>query len=507
MRSPGSMVALAALLSSPFLIQPAVAELDVTEYETLQALPSWGYDGSFEKRSEFDLTQLNPASSETFLWGGARRGNRFPFANMTMYSDEGELILSMEKFLPMLDYVECGEKMTLAFKNKASFDHAIRAWGWVNEDETHSFIMMANHPSCGAEERQPYYILDADYDEEKNIAYLYGEERTMEEVAHTFDMDFGTAAIPGMEDSNLDSRVTFEKGFDIDMDWDFAGPVVSHDGETWPSFSIECISCGTTGQFAASGRVVWSGWSPDEVTISFAPAGLGGHADLKLNLHGTLPVSAYYVTNLVETPAWGINIPVVGHLGLTASLQMGWAIGTFTGNVTVETGAGFSLPETASAELTVSGDPDYTAGDWTPEGYNKGITVTGGVDGLTATLFTQVFAGVTFKVFKWEMGAGLTFKPLNFDMTLAGGCDNGGLDVTSKLGSVFGAFVGEFSNEFGFSIPGPTKRAGLAMTWAFWKGIWWEENSCSGANEKRADAPSLEWDRVPHVRKASSVRY
>lgn len=423
---------------------------------------------------------------------------------MTMYTNEGELILSMEKFLPMLDHVECGESMVLAFKNKASFQHAIRAWNWVNEDETHSFIMMANHPACGGEDRHPYYILDADYDEENNIAYLYGEEKSMEEIAHTFDMDFGSASIPKSVQSKLKPRADWSKGFDIDTEWDYSGPVVDHEGEDWPSFSIECVSCGTTGQLAAEGRIVWTGFAPDEVKISFAAQGFGGYSDLKINMHGTLPVSAYFVTNIVETPAWGFNVPIVNiHIGLTAALQFGVAFGTFTGNVTLETGAGFNLPESAVSELTISGDPDYTAGDWTPEGYHKGMTATGSLDSFTGSAFLQVFAGATFEVFKWEMGAGLTFKPINFDVTVEKTDSCRGLSVTEKLGSVFGAFVGEFTNEFGVSVPGPSKRAGLAMTWTFWKGIWKEITSCSGGStEKRSDAPSLELERVPHVRRA-----
>lgn len=447
---------------------------------------------------------------------GLLGNSRFPYYNMTMFGAEGERIISMERFLPMLEYVECGERMVLSFKNKASFDHAIRAWGWVNEDETHSFIMMANHPQCGVDERMPYYILDADYDEENNIAYLYGEQKKLVDVAHTFDLDFGMANMPGEQEPELDTR-DMGYGFDIPLDYNYDGPVTSMDNDNYPSFSIECEGCGSTGSFSASGHLVFTLGKPDEVVLKFSPAGFGAYANLALNLHGTLPVSAYYVTNLIpKAPTWGPpGIPGFLDLGLTAAPQFGVALGTFTGgNVTIHTGAGVNLPKTATAELTVSDNPDFTAGSWAPEGYIKAPTAEGNLpNGMSGSVFFQIFAGAKFTLFKIELGAGLTFKPVNLDITVQkeDKCpDTGepGISVTEKIGSVFGAFVGSFKNEFGVSLPGPgsAKRGiGGAMTWVFWKGIWQEASVCSSVSSKRSiePGPELRKGAIPHVRRGT----
>lgn len=427
-----------------------------------------------------------------------------------MYTNEGEMILSMERFTPLLKDVECDDHMILSFKNKASFEHAIRAWDWVNEDETHSFIMIANHPKCEPEDRAPYYILDADYDEENNIAHLYGERKTMKEIAHTADVDIGTAQLP--DDPTIQSRGEASKGFSVSTEFDYAGPLVSHTGDTWPSFSIECESCGTTGHIAAEGRLSWGITGLDDVSVSFSMAGFGGYADWKFNMHGTLPASIYYVNKIGKCLEPGYNFFVVKAVW-TVCLQYGVSLGSFTGNLTVSSGAGLHLPESAEAELKIYPDLEKDLGYWVPEGYVKPLSFDGEIDGATLSVFTQIFGGVTFgiDVFAWEkqVGAGLTFKPLNLDLIMEKDDDCDVASVTPKWGSVFGAFIGDWDNTLGISIPGPgSQKRGLggAMTWVFWKGIWGEPDPfCidKKPKEKRQDALALEKGGVPHVRRGT----
>lgn len=419
------------------------------------------------------------------------------------------MILSLERFAGLLKDVECEEHMILQFHNKASFEYAIHEWNWVNEDETHSFIMIANHPKCDPEDRAPYYILDADYDEENNIAHLYGDRKTMAEIAHTADVNIGTARLP--DAPLIESRSTASKGFEISTEFEYVGPLIDHEGKTWPSFSIECESCGTTGHIAAEGRLSWGFSGLDDVSVSLSMADFGGHADWKFNMHGTLPASIYYVNAVGKCLEYGLNFYVVKAV-LTACLQYGVALGTFEGNITISSGAGLKLPDTAEAELTLYPEPDYDAGSWMPEGYIKPLSFDGELDGATLTVFTQIFAGIVFgvKIIAWEksVGAGLTFKPVNLDLIFKAGdgCDIA--SVTPQFGSVFGAFVGDWDNSLGISVPGPTLKRGLgaAMTWVFWKGIWGEPDPLcidKKSKDKRSEAPALEKGRVPRIRRGT----
>lgn len=86
-----SLAAIASFLTPQLLIQPAAGLDDIvldeairglpswdlnardegkTEGEIMRPLPSWGYDATWQKRDEFDLSQLNPVESDIFLWGG-----------------------------------------------------------------------------------------------------------------------------------------------------------------------------------------------------------------------------------------------------------------------------------------------------------------------------------------------------------------------------------------------------------------------------------------------------
>lgn len=76
---------------------------------------------------------------------------------MTLLSTDGKPLINMESFEDSTKSVECGEQMKLEFVSKEAFDSAVASWGWVNEDETHEFIMIANHRGCSPEdERTPY---------------------------------------------------------------------------------------------------------------------------------------------------------------------------------------------------------------------------------------------------------------------------------------------------------------------------------------------------------------
>lgn len=82
------------------------------------------------------------------------------FANMTLYAPNGLKIVAMERFEGLTSKVDCkgddGE-MSLTFKSKDAFDNAVKQWDWINSDDKHKFLLIANHDGCGPQsERQAY---------------------------------------------------------------------------------------------------------------------------------------------------------------------------------------------------------------------------------------------------------------------------------------------------------------------------------------------------------------
>lgn len=375
----------------------------------------------------------------------------------------------MEKFSSMLDHVECGEHMVLAFKNKASFEHAIRAWGWVNEDATHSFIMMANHPACGKEDRQPYYILDVDYDEEKNIAYLYGEEKRLRDVVNTFDVEFGHLDLPEDDESELSRRWPFnddlEGSFDIPIAGDYTGKLIDADSEGAGNYRLESQGCGFTGGLSFRGRIGFTIGIPHSLTVGFDAPDLGAYCHLYLDVHGVLPIYAYYIDDLIKLPDSAAATPL-GALMKFVKPQFGLTLGGATGNFSIKTGGSIKYPSSAASELTwddptdLPFSPDVKFSNWFMEGDYDGFDFQGSIESFTFTFFLQMYAGIpNFDFIPIDVFAGLTGKIIQIDAIWEDKCaeesDGNSKDqITIAFANAVGAVAG-VGPVYGISISPP----------------------------------------------------
>lgn len=395
--------------------------------------------------------------------------NSAPFFNMTMFADENMQIISMEKFASMLDYVECGEEMVLAFKNKPSFEHAIQVWNWVNEDETHSFIMMANHPACGKEDRQPYYIYDVDYDEEKNIAYLYGEEKRLRDIVNTFDVEFGNLDLPEDDQSELSRRWPFnddlEGSFDISLESDYTGTLLEADSDGAGNYRLASEGCGFTGGLSFHGRIGFTIGIPHSLTIGFDAPDFGAYCHISLDVHGVLPIYAYYIDSLIDVPDAAAVTPL-GALMKFVKPQYGLTLGGATGNFSIKTGGSAKYPSTATSSLTWDDPTDFLApdgkfGDWDIDGEYDGLDFQGSIDAFTASFFLQMYAGIpNFDFIPIDVFAGLTGKIIQIDAKWENKCEeetdgeNTKDQITLAFSNAVGAVAG-VGPAYGISISAP----------------------------------------------------
>lgn len=451
----------------------------------------------------------------------------------------------MEKFTHMLEHVECGEEMVLRFQDKASFEYAIRAWNWVNEDETHSFIMIANHADCAKEERRAYYIIDADYDEEKNTAYLYGEEKKLRDVAHTFDVEFGHVDLPDEEVSELSRRWPWdtdykEGGFHINIEDVYSGPIVDLDNEITGTHNLECISCGLTGGLTVRARIGFTFKIPHSITFGFDAPNLGGHVRMKLEVHSFAPLYAYYIDSLIPK-----NFEFKTPLGVIAAFvkpQFGVAIGGATGNFSFETGAGLKYPSDATAEITIDDptdilDPDVTQNNWGIEAEHYGMDFKGHLESFSGSFFIQIYVGLP-DIDGISLFAGLTGKLINIDVIWENNCpeEKGGNtkdSISIAFSNIVGAVLGtgpaygvslsmpnpfekrsevpdapgkrsEGSNSLEKRLPKwPVWLPGGALTWTFAKKVWAQPSFCIDNIFTKREVPKLEKEKIPHVRRGT----
>jgi hypothetical protein len=334
---------------------------------------------------------------------------------MTMFTRDGERILSVERFRPMLKSLQCGPKMVLAFNSRENFEYAIRAWDWVNEDETRTFIMVADDPGCGPDDvRVPYLIYNADYDEENYTAYLYGAEKEWEEVAQSFDFEIGELSMPDpnapLDKRGLTPHPTFTKSVDLGVGKNMNGNWFNVDTK-YGGLRMDCIDCGTKGKFRASLRVETRWGSPSNIIFSVKPVGV--RADLGLRMVTNLrkpprAVSLSYSKTIVEVPCPyfpKIKIPFVGSL----DCKLKWKGGISTEghelfDATVDWGAEAGFHDSAIASVGFNkGDNKFSG--WGPWARLKPLKIKGN-GRADVDFFIQATAGPRFELFKkeWEVG-------------------------------------------------------------------------------------------------------
>ncbi|PGG99831.1 hypothetical protein GX51_06123 [Blastomyces parvus] len=403
-------------------ISPVFAEY-TKEYDELLPLRLADFmpESGLAKRAD-DLTQLDPRAIETILWGSkVQDGTSFAMANMTLYTETGELIISLERFRPMLKSLQCGSKMVLPFTSKANFEYAIRAWKWVNEDETHKFIMIADDPSCGRpNERVPYLIHDADYDEKNFIAYLYGEEKKWEEVARTFDLEFGSADIPDPSQS-LHKRLGtfgFSKKVNLPIKKRFNGNIINIK-DPLGSMRLDCVDCGTSGRFQAQMKIKVKWLKPKEVSLTISPDNVRGDLGLKLTTKRRIPgrFSLSQSKKLLTVPVWGTSIKGIGEVGFMFKLSLGISTSNHKGDAKMKFGSVAKLKNSAIARVNLAKASDQKFSGWAPTFSAKPFSLNSKYKG-SANVYLQWTIGPSLKIFNKGVEAVLLAKLPQFETTV-----------------------------------------------------------------------------------------
>jgi hypothetical protein len=288
---------------------------------------------------------------------------------MTMFTGDNELVISMERFSHMLKSVNCGKTMKLTFKSNETFQYAIHAWNWTNEEEKNSFIMIANYKGCGKEGfRQPYCVHHVDYDMGNFTAYLYANKTTWKEAAHTFHLDFGqvggsnslfysnsTMSQPlnnlTSKPSTISHRATYEKqvGIDLTQNWNKGLFRTTIDGI---QVGLSCIDCGITGKIEITGHIEYSAAVVYVFTIDAQPKNVGMHMDLKLTAEGKLIGNWVWNKNLLTLPLLGgFDIPGVLKLGPNLDIDAGFAASALNGSAIIRGGSKASISDNSIAKI------------------------------------------------------------------------------------------------------------------------------------------------------------
>jgi hypothetical protein len=297
-----------------------------------------------------------------YLWTD---GHPHITANLTVYAEDGQRIISMERFAEMLRFVECGDKMILSFHLESAFRYAVDAWKWLEEQENHGFLMIANHPRCSPDsQRRPYYISGFDYVEHTHTVYLHATRRSWNEAAHTFNLDVGQS----MSSSQL-SGLHRRDQVDSSVTWDISG-TFEHDLITVNASGIDvgltCNSCGVSGSINVGWHIVYQNSIPQDIIIYVQPEQLIASMILGLSITGASLTDPFEKNVALSVPITGLDILNIAHLGPTFDLTFGLSVGEFTGTLTTSFGLNATLPNNAPLKLDLLNPGNSVLPNWVP---------------------------------------------------------------------------------------------------------------------------------------------
>jgi hypothetical protein len=355
---------------------------------------------------------------------------------MTMYTATSgqEMIISLERFHSMLKSVQCGDTTTLQFVDNNAFQYAIRAWNWVNEHQNHSFILIADDSGCGPDdERAPFLINSVEYDEPASTVHLHGTQKSWEDVAHTFDLEYGTFSGLSAPGSNLTKRFGewgTSKSFNVPLTTSMNGNIFSEPVGSG-TFSLDCTDCGIFGSLDVTFKVRVEIVVPVEISLSIAPRSL--HADLGLHLGLSTPklakqLSISYSKGISDfpIPAWNFEIPGIGGFATHFKVKVGASLSKVQDALTVDFGAIAQFSDSALAKIDIVNPGDEQFHGWLPSFQAKPFKLSNDI-AADVSVYLQWSLGPQITLFGQGVEAALVVKLPDFKLAL---------DSASSAGSV-----------------------------------------------------------------------
>jgi hypothetical protein len=375
------------ILFIPLLCRLATARKTLSGHPILEPVSDDGWDDSVRRRSTNDsLTLLDhehmvwnsapgkPPSAAFFSTLGEVNGDPYEesadniFVNMTIFTGEEELIISMERFSQQLSAVNCSQNMVMSFNSNTSYQSAIQSWDWVNFNEQRTFIMIANYPGCGADNsRQPWVVSNVDYDPTHLTVHLNATKKEWTEVAHTYNLDFGKYSSPTPSKAR---RMSFDKQINLDLTATLPASFTTSIGIV-PDLNVDvtCSNCGTKGTLTLAGHVETSWWNVQTFTVTANPTGVQMDLNLAISASAVDPMLSFNPApwDFFTLPLGGFEIPGLVTLGPELTLGAGFGITGVKGTATLSTSITGTIPDSSTAVINVLGDNQgATYSGWVP---------------------------------------------------------------------------------------------------------------------------------------------
>ncbi|KAL9577879.1 MAG: hypothetical protein Q9212_006082 [Teloschistes hypoglaucus] len=422
---------------------PALKPINVLDFEAATGI---------QRRAAEDFSHLDLKTQAELIYGRPGNDGQLLLANMTLYAPDGLQIVLMERFEPLTSAVDCNGddgNMSLTFKSKDAFQHAVDTWNFINQAPEKKFLLIANHDGCGPnDERQPYLITKVEEDEATLTTHLTAEKAPWSEIAGSYDLDFGKA-IP--TNKPVQRRGLFnilagnkDTSKSVSFPLNVGTPGVTTAIVSTSVFSLNCLDCYVTGSFQVTGHLSIKNYHLQDFTLSGAPQDFAAKLELGTTIAAPYsPDSLSYNKTLFSAPIpdAGISVPGIFSLGAIVSYDIGVST-TFRGSASMNFGLTASLPNTALAIADIQNPTQSSATGFDGGSFDRSFNLTALSASVTVAAFSQ--PKLSFGVDITGVGhldVALALKLPLVEATVAAAYNESGLCSTNPGASKTGAKV------------------------------------------------------------------
>ncbi|MDI1486110.1 MAG: hypothetical protein OHK93_004300 [Ramalina farinacea] len=365
---------------------------------------------------------------------------------MTLYAPDGLQMIMMERFEGLTTAVDCkGDdgSMSLTFKSQEAFNYALQTWSYINQNDDDKFLLIANHDGCGPDDqRQPYLITKVTEDTQDLTTFLTAQVAAWEEVAGTYDLDFGKAyATPPsarkLKERGLLSGISGALEGNIDLSKSATFPMnVGTEGkrtniytDSQARLTLDCVNCYVTGSFKVTGSLKVEGWKLSDFSIEASPSGFAAELEMEAVITaGSSPDKLQFSKQLFSAPIpdAGFEVPGVMKVGAILSYDVGAGI-SLQGTGTVDFGLKSTIPDSAKAVLDLKNKEQSGA-----TGFSSTVDPVFDVKQLSASVTLSAFSQpkISFEIDVTKVGsaeASLSMKLPEVSVTLEADYEESGV--------------------------------------------------------------------------------
>ncbi len=340
----------------------------------------------------------------------------------------------MERFSSLVDIASCTEdheSLVYTFVNATAYQAIQQEWEWVNQDDTHSFILTTvDVDGCRTDQAsiQPFQVDAVSWNNASLTATLTVTVKNWTDFFNNSTTHNNTWKLHvdsrGLAPGTLAKRVN--SSFPIPLAHNFSGTILSPIKKGATILSLNCSDCFTQGSLDFTILAYFDGIQLDGF-VEMTPADLGATTILSFGADGNLtsPLQHEFELPSIKLP-YSISIAGIFTLGPVLDIGINSEVVSLDAEAYVTFGAEMMVPATSIARLSFNNTSNATFQGWLPNvtpvepqvhlGNNFSLSLAAGPEIVlaleAAVLGIGFAAGLSLRAPQLEIDVGLAVRSL-----------------------------------------------------------------------------------------------